>query len=209
MKNLGVFFLLVSINLHAQSDMRGPMNSGVAPGIVDGIVVSNEVPVRSKVPYEHVRLADYVWSKRVFSRIDAREKMNHDLFYPFDFFDYDGFKIEDSYEKTYDSPYWTKNNERLSLWTIILKHILRGDLRIYSPYDHKAEDMLVKTRDGYQFKYPVSSASKQDSDRDGIFAFYNDIEYQTAVLRRLASYKLGVTVELQLRTDFTSVGSVV
>ena len=172
MKNLGLLFLLVSINLFAQSDMRGPMNSGVAPGIVDGIVVSNEVPMRSKVPYEHVRLADYVWSKRVFSRIDAREKINHDLFYPFDFFNYEEFKIGDDFDETYASIFWTKNNERLSLWTIIVKHVLRGDLRVYSPYDHNADATIDKVRDGYQFKYPIISINGSQSANDGIDALF-------------------------------------
>ena len=58
---------------------RGPIN--VAPnGVIDGVVLKEEVPVRSKVEYEHVREADYVWSKRVFSRIDRREKINHVIF---------------------------------------------------------------------------------------------------------------------------------
>lgn len=197
MKNLGLLFLLVSINLFAQSDMRGPMNSGVAPGIVDGIVMSNEVPMRSKVPYEHVRLADYVWSKRVFSRIDAREKLNHDIFYPFDFFNYEEFKIGDNFDETYSSIFWTKNNERLSLWTIILKHILRGDLRVYSPFDHNAEATIEKVRDGYQFKYPIISVNGSRSASDGIDALFNDDVYQKAVLRKLASYKLGEEVELK------------
>lgn len=90
MKNLVLLFVLISGYSFCQKsndkfDMPGPMNTYVSPGVVDGVVVSDEVPRRTKVPYEHVRLADYVWSKRVFSRIDAREKMNHDLFYPFDF----------------------------------------------------------------------------------------------------------------------------
>ena len=79
MKNLVSLFLLLTLNLHSQSDMRGPMNMGTSPGVVDGVVVSNEVPIRSKIPYEHVRLADYVWSKRAFSRIDSRETINHEL----------------------------------------------------------------------------------------------------------------------------------
>ena len=64
---------------------RGPYNT-LDGGIIDGVVLKDEVPIRSAIPYEHVRLADYVWSKRVFSRIDAREKLNHELFFPFDSF---------------------------------------------------------------------------------------------------------------------------
>lgn len=34
------------------------------------------------VPYEYVRTADVLWSKRVWRRIDLHEKMNHPLYYP-------------------------------------------------------------------------------------------------------------------------------
>jgi len=55
----------------AQEPMRGPVNV-LQGGVVDGVTIPDEVPVRSKVEYEFVRPSDYVWSKRVFSRIDAR-----------------------------------------------------------------------------------------------------------------------------------------
>ena len=81
------FSLLVSFVSLAQQDVspRGPYNT-LDGGIIDGVVIKDEVPIRSAIPYEHVRLADYVWSKRVFSRIDAREKLNHEIFFPFDRF---------------------------------------------------------------------------------------------------------------------------
>ena len=73
-----IYFLFISIVAYGQQNntdgMRGPMN--IQPGIIDGVVIKEEVPLRSTVPYEHVRLADYVWSKRVL-RIDARKKINH------------------------------------------------------------------------------------------------------------------------------------
>ena len=63
---------------------RGPFN--IMPnGVVDGVVIKDEVPLRTKVEYEPVRSSDMVWSKRVFSRIDKREKMNHDIFFPLDY----------------------------------------------------------------------------------------------------------------------------
>jgi hypothetical protein len=65
--------------------LRGPQNTQ-DNGVLDGVVVKDEVPVRSRIEYEHVRLADYVWSKRLFSRIDAREKANHALFQPYEKF---------------------------------------------------------------------------------------------------------------------------
>ena len=81
MKTL-IFILSVTtfcFQLNAQDvPPRGPYNT-LDGGIIDGVVIKDEVPIRSAVPYEHVRLADYVWSKRVF-KIDAREKLNHEIF---------------------------------------------------------------------------------------------------------------------------------
>ena len=78
--HLIVFAILCNALVYAQNDvLRGPQN--VLPdGVVDGVVVEDELPVRSRVEYEHVRLADYAKAWRVFSRIDAREKVNTKLF---------------------------------------------------------------------------------------------------------------------------------
>ena len=134
---------------------RGPYNT-LDGGIIDGVVIKDEVPIRSAVPYEHVRLADYVWSKRVFSRIDAREKLNHEIFFPFDSY-YALYEAPKTPEDI-DNPYWNKHQERWSLWTIIRRHILLGDLTIYQISD---PDYILK-EDGYQFKYPIVKKSGDD-----------------------------------------------
>ncbi len=134
---------------------RGPYNT-LNGGIIDGVVIKDEVPIRSAVPYEHVRLADYVWSKRVFSRIDAREKLNHEIFFPFDSYhmNYESPKTPEDI----DNPMWNKHQERWSLWTVIRRHILLGDLTVYriSSPDYELKE------DGYQFKYPINRNSSDD-----------------------------------------------
>jgi len=89
MKNvLLVFVSALALAIHAQDrPQRGPYNT-LPGGVVDGVAIQEEVPVRSKVEYEYVRASDVAWQKRVFSRIDARETMNHDIFFPFDRFDW-------------------------------------------------------------------------------------------------------------------------
>ena len=78
MKNLIILLTLVLSQAISAQDrpQRGPYNT-LPGGIVDGVAIQDEVPVRSKVEYEYVRASDIAWQKRVFSRIDAREKMNH------------------------------------------------------------------------------------------------------------------------------------
>ena len=61
-----VLVLVFGVLVYGQNvPPRGPYNT-LEGGITDGIVIKDEVPIRSAVPYEHVRLADFVWSKRVF-----------------------------------------------------------------------------------------------------------------------------------------------
>jgi hypothetical protein len=158
---ISLFF--VSLSTHAQTD-RGPINV-LSGGVVDGVVLKEDVPLRSKVEYEHVREADYVWSKRVFSRIDAREKLNHGLFLPYDFFPGESWQPPRS-ESEINKKDWIKHQDRFSLWTIIMKHTMLGDLTIYEVAD---KDFSVM-EDGYSFKYPLEKISKDSYFTDPIYS---------------------------------------
>ena len=78
-----IFFLSINLFFCQDIPLRGPFNQP-SNGVIDGVVIKEELPTRSIVPYQSVRAADYVWSRRLYSRIDAREKMNQILFLPFD-----------------------------------------------------------------------------------------------------------------------------
>ena len=150
--------------------LRGPINLQ-SNGIVDGVIIKEELPLRSKIEYEHVRSADYVWSKRVFSRIDKREKINHVLFFPDDYF-VSTYNFPSSADKI-DGGGWVKNQDRYSLWTIIMKHIMKGDIQIFEV----ADSNFTAIEDGYQFKYPIEKIGKND--------FFDNPRY-----RKLASRKI-------------------
>jgi gliding motility associated protien GldN len=204
-----LFSLILAIDGYGQQNrdhkMPGPTNMGPG-GIVDGVVLATEVPMRDAMQYEHVRLADYVWSKRVFSRIDAREKLNHELFYPFDKFDPE-WLLKKDYESTVSDAHWIRHHERYSLWTVILKHIFKGDLRIYYPYDPLTNKLDNPIRDGYQFKYPVVSGTGPiESSSDGE-AFFLDKSFQGKVLRRLTNFKQGLEFALvnEFGEEFTMI----
>ena len=176
---------------------RGPYNT-LDGGIIDGVVLKDEVPIRSAIPYEHVRLADYVWSKRVFSRIDAREKLNHELFFPFDSFK-DEYKLPRSINEV-DGEYWTKHQERWSLWTIILRHIMLGDLTIYAPYDYKVvNNDSYRVEDGYQFKYPVNMTYKED--------YVSNSSYQKTVNRFISSTGQGKPEQINITDMYGQVNA--
>lgn len=147
MKIISLALTVVAVNFCFCSIAQpygGPL--GMSESLIpDGpvAIIPVNIPTKRMIPYEYVREADVLWSKRVWQYIDLREKINLPLYYPMD-------------EIT---PYgtWRKNNQRYSLWTIIRMHVLEGDLRVFSPYDPLSFGLGVK--DGDQFKYPIEPSS--------------------------------------------------
>jgi gliding motility associated protien GldN len=107
-------------------------------GVLDPRPIRANIPTKKVIPYEHVREADVVWSKRIWRVIDLREKFNHPLYYPLD-------EIE--------AGIWKTNPNAWSLWTIIRAHVLTGDLTLYSTYHPDWEQW----NDGDGFQYPITS----------------------------------------------------
>ena len=186
------FFFYSVCSISFAQPPRGPFNTQDG-GIIDGIVVKDEVPIRSAIPYEHVRLADYVWSKRVFSRIDAREKLNHELFFPFDTFDAE-FKVPEN-ETEVDGTRWVRHQERWSLWTIILRHIMLGDLTVYAVSDENFLDVKSLVEDGYQFKYPIVKENPED--------YFTKQSYTSSINARTSSTGPGPPVVVEIDPGYS------
>ncbi len=146
-----VLKLLLFSHLNAQ---RGPIGHP-APGVMDPFYVQENVPTKKVVPYEFVREADVMWSKRIWRAIDLRQKFNHPMYYPLDDF-------QDDMDPT-DFSAWRRNTTRWSLWTIIRYHILLGDLTLYSNFDPDWQ----KWTDGDLFKYPFLQSEKGDPTISG------------------------------------------
>jgi len=182
MKNV-LFVLTCSVAIFASAQdrpQRGPYNT-LPGGVVDGVAIQDEVPVRAKVEYEYVRANDVTWQKRVFSRIDARELLNHDIFLPYDSFENDG--VGSSFKPTnaseIDDPTWNKDQTRWSLWTIILRHIMLGDLTVY----RVASELYPTAEDGHSFKYPIVRQGQND--------YFEVKSYESAINGIVASGGLG------------------
>jgi len=171
MKKLLILIFSISIigNIYSQTPksilMPGPQNFG--SGIIDGVVMKEAVITKTKVPYQYVREADYVWSKRVYSRIDSREKINHNLFLPHDFISSE-YNIMDLM-KNQDDPNWERNSERYSLWTLIRLHVINGDLPVFAP----SSDETPEIEDGYSFKYEILSNMEDP--------FFKDVNYRNKI----------------------------
>jgi len=153
MKSLFVSLIAIgSISgLFAQELNGGPVNVP-ADGIVDGVYIKENIPTKKLIPYEYVREADVIWSKRAWEYIDLREKINHSLYFPLDEITQTGA--------------WIRNAERWSLWTVIRNHVLNGDLRLFSPF---SLDNLFGERDGDQLKYPIDPQPGMNFFTDSAF----------------------------------------
>lgn len=143
--------LCVGIASAQNESYGGPINNP-SPNVIDGVVIQQHIPTKRLIPYEFVREADMVWSKRIWRAIDLREKINQELYYPLDF-------------HTQDRG-WTKNATRWSLWTIFVTHILNGDLVLYRT--ENPNDFMQK--DGDSFKYPLNPPPGKNFYTDSLFA---------------------------------------
>jgi hypothetical protein len=161
---VGLFVLIVA-PLFAQYEepYGGPINvpestNNEESDVIDGVYVKTIVPSRSMVRYEHVRESDVVWSRRVWSYIDLREKINHPLYFPMDTI------ITNKMDGTTD---WVLNTDRLSLWSILRRHILLGDITIYG-LCHPM-DIDEARKDGDSFKYPIRPEPGLNYETDTVF----------------------------------------
>jgi gliding motility associated protien GldN len=127
------------------------------------------------IPYEYVREADAIWSRRVFEYIDLREKINHPLYYPLDEINPAGV--------------WVKNATRWSLWTVIRQHVLNGDLRVFSPFN---PNNRFGEWDGYQLKYPV--------DPEPGLNYYTDSAYREEMVYFLGH--LAAFIDIPLTDEY-------
>jgi gliding motility associated protien GldN len=161
MKKLVIFlyFSLAFATSFAQGEINGGPVNVPSEGVVDGIYIKEHIPTKRMIPYEFVREADVIWNKKVWTFIDLREKINHQLYFPFD-----------SYQKSPDGKdeLWVRNSSRWSLWTVLKHHIMAGDLTIYSvnnPYDITKQGVM----DGDQFKYPIRPQDGKNYYSDSVF----------------------------------------
>lgn len=141
----------------------GPINVSSEAGVIDGVYLPENIPTKRMIQYPPVREADVMWSKRVWRTVDLREKINHPMFYPMDYYD--------------PQNNWVTNCNRWSLWTILKYNILRGNITLFSPDNPYDFTML----DGDQFKYPIVPESGQN--------YYTDSVYRQTVAQYLG--KLG------------------
>lgn len=97
------------------------INSVSAQNVLDGVYVKEHYPTRKVIPYTHLREADVMWSKRIWRKLDLREKINQPLYFPID-------RIKD----------------RRSLTQVIMEAVREGSLTAYSASDDEFTLTLTK-----------------------------------------------------------------
>ena len=141
MKNFkSILFLAIiaftAINIHAQPGVFQPGDYR------DGIYDKENSTNRRFIPYTHLREADVSWEKRVWRRLDMREKQNQQLYYPIE-----------------------PVASRISFSQLLIKYILTGDIKAF-----KDEEFLIPLELSSVRKSIVlqeDSADVEEFDKDG------------------------------------------
>jgi len=157
----------------------GPVNV-VSGDIIDGVYIKEHIPTKRLVPYEFVREADVIWSKRVWRRIDLREKINHPLYLPADEILYANQPEQE----------WIKNTTRWSLFTVMKHHIMNGDLTLFSPWNPNDINEPPSILDGDLFKYPIRPKTGMN--------YYTDSAFQKELNKRYFSGGYNTRIENKL-----------
>jgi gliding motility associated protien GldN len=58
------------------------VSQSFAQNVLDGVYTKEHFQTKKYIPYPFLREADVMWAKRVWRKIDLREKMNHPLYFP-------------------------------------------------------------------------------------------------------------------------------
>ena len=97
-------------------------NNVYSQNVLDGIYVKEHYPTRKVISYPHLREADVMWSKRIWRKLDLREKINHPLYFPVN-------RIKD----------------RRSLSQVVIEAVQEGSLTAYDPTSDEFTLTLTKT----------------------------------------------------------------
>lgn len=125
-----------AINIHAQPGVFQPGDYR------DGIYDKENSTNRRFIPYTHLREADVSWEKRVWRRLDMREKQNQQLYYPLE-----------------------PVVSRISFTQLLIKYILTGEIKAF-----KDEEFLIPLELSSVRKSIVlqeDSADVEEFDKDG------------------------------------------
>lgn len=143
MKNIKITITLLFCSVFTLTAFAQLPSSGQTT-VLDGVYQQTHIPTKRVVSYAHLREADVLWSKRVWRRIETRERLNFPLFYPKD-----------------------PISDRMSLFDVIRYAVFEeGSLTVYRPIgaDSSPGDLT-----GDQFTNPILPPNGNRSDSTYIY----------------------------------------
>lgn len=111
----------------------------------DGAYVPQDASHRRVVPPAQMRAADIMWKERIWRVINTKEKMNQDLYYPL-----------------------VENSNRISLFDVIKKAVLSGEITAYNYNlnDHDDYSVPLTQKDLHQTLITDMKKHNEETDRD-------------------------------------------
>lgn len=142
MRNIKISITLLLFNVFAITVFAQLPSSGQTT-VLDGVYQQTHIPTKRVISYTHLREADVLWSKRIWRRIETRERLNFPLFYP-------------------EEPI----SDRMSLFDVIKYAVFdEGSLTVYRP---SPAESLPGDGTGDQFSNPVLPPNGNRSDPEYI-----------------------------------------
>ena len=129
-------FYIVALNVNAQQSVFQPGDYR------DGIYDKENSNNRRFIPYTHLREGDVTWEKRVWRKIDMREKQNQQLYYPVN-----------------------QVVSRISLMQLVSKYVLSGQIIAFSDEEFLNPYELSYIRDKMVIR--EDSAEVEEYDANG------------------------------------------
>lgn len=121
MKNLSLILIVIGFYASAQENISGVFSNEIAnPCDSEN---NNLLVNKHPVPQAYNREADMMWAKRVWRELDLKEKINHNLYFPVEY-----------------------QPCRVSLFQLVCKHILSGDIIPFSDESFYAPLSLNEVR---------------------------------------------------------------
>jgi len=117
--------------------------------VLDGVFIKETSPTRRVIPYTHVREADVTYYKRVWRKLDLKEKMNHPLYYP----------LEQIKEIGY---------ERLSLFEVLKRSVEKGELTAYDDDEVGGQFLIPLTKSAALDKLTVTQTDNVIDPETGL-----------------------------------------
>jgi len=135
---LAVFYI-VALNAKAQPGVFQPGDYR------DGIYDKENSVNRRFIPYTHLREADVSWEKRVWRKIDMREKQNQQLYYPVD-----------------------QVVSRISLMQVVQKYILSGQIIPFKDEEFLVPYELSAIRDKMVIRDDSADVEEYDAEGNAV-----------------------------------------